>query len=280
MTRPLRLEYPGAIYHVTSRGDGQEDIFLDHQDRVSFLTLLGQVCDRLAWSVHAYCLMTNHYHVLLETAEATLSRGMRHLNGVYTQRFNRRHHRVGHVFQGRFKAILVQRDAYLLELCRYVVLNPVRAGITAQVEDWPWSSYPATLGAAPAPAWLDTQWTLAQFGRQPGRALNAYRRFVQAGLAHASPWPQVRHQVVLGDEAFVARLASPPLGETLSEVPKGQRQTVAPSLAELQLSCPARDEAMARAYRTGAYTMKAIADHFGVHYMTVSRAVRRAEAAD
>jgi REP-associated tyrosine transposase len=117
MARPLRIEFPGALYHLTSRGDRREDIFVDDDDRKRFLEILGAVCGRFDWTVHAWCLMTNHYHLVAETAAANLSRGMRQLNGVYTQAFNRHHARVGHVFQGRYKAILVQKDAYALELC-------------------------------------------------------------------------------------------------------------------------------------------------------------------
>jgi len=132
MARPLRLEYAGALYHVTARGDRREDIFFLDEDRADFLSVLGEVCERFNWIVHAYCQMTNHYHLLLETVDGNLSRGMRRqLNGVYTQRLNRRHGLVGHLFQGRYKAVLVQKDAYLLELTRYVALNPVRARMVA-----------------------------------------------------------------------------------------------------------------------------------------------------
>ena len=131
MARPLRLEIPGGLYHVTSRGDRREDIYLSDTDRQRWLDLLGEVCSRHNWLCHAYCLMDNHYHIVVETIDGNLSAGMRKLNGVYTQWHNRTHDRVGHVFQGRFKAIIVQREGYLLELARYVVLNPVRAGICA-----------------------------------------------------------------------------------------------------------------------------------------------------
>ena len=140
------MEYPGAIYHVTSRGNAQSDIYLDDSDRETFLITLSEVATRFGWICHAYCLMSNHYHLVIETPKANLALGMRQLNGVYTQRFNRTHHRVGHVFQGRYKAILVERDAYLLELSRYVVLNPVRAKMVNDVSQWPWSSYRATAG--------------------------------------------------------------------------------------------------------------------------------------
>ena len=146
MARPLRIEFEGALYHVTSRGDERRDIFLDDADREAFLQILGDVVRRFAWRCHAYCLMGNHYHLLIETPNANLSRGMRHLNGVYTKRFNRTHERVGHVMQGRYKSILVDKDEYLLELARYVVLNPVRAGVVRSARDWKWSSYRATAG--------------------------------------------------------------------------------------------------------------------------------------
>jgi REP element-mobilizing transposase RayT len=151
MARPLRLEFAGALYHVTSRGDGQEDIYGGDEDRRAFLDVLAAVCRRFNWLIHAHCLMSNHYHLLVETPDANLSKGMRQLNGVYTQRFNQTHQRVGHVFQGRYKAILVQKEAYLLELARYVVLNPVRARMVRTPEEWPWSSYRAATGTVPGP---------------------------------------------------------------------------------------------------------------------------------
>jgi len=129
MARPLRIELAGALYHVTSRGDERRPIFFEDGDRSAFLAVLGEVIARFGWLCHAYCLMTNHYHLLVETPHANLSQGMRQLNGVYTQYVNRSHRRVGHLFQGRFKGILVEKESYLLELARYVVLNPVRAGM-------------------------------------------------------------------------------------------------------------------------------------------------------
>lgn len=137
MSRPLRLEYAGALYHITSRGDRREAIYEDDNDRNAFISVLEGVCDTYNWVCHAYCLMSNHYHLLIETPDANLSKGMRQLNGLYTQTYNRTHGRVGHVFQGRYKAILVEKENYLLELSRYIVLNPVRAGIVRSVRDWP-----------------------------------------------------------------------------------------------------------------------------------------------
>ncbi|MEJ2696952.1 MAG: transposase [Candidatus Sulfobium sp.] len=144
MARPLRIEYDGALYHVTSRGNERKRIFRDDEDRAAFLDTLLKVNERYNWMCHAYCLMNNHYHLIIETPDGNLSQGMRQLNGVYTQLFNRRHHRVGHLFQGRFKTILIEKEGYLLEVSRYVVLNPVRAKAVERPEHWKWSSYRGT----------------------------------------------------------------------------------------------------------------------------------------
>ena len=174
MARPLRIENAGGLYHVTARGDRREDIYADYEDRLGWLSIFGDVCDRFFWRCHAYCLMTNHYHLVVETPEGKLSHGMRQLNGVYTQAFNRRHRLVRHLFQGRFKAILVERDAYLLELARYVVLNPVRAGMVADAGDWPWSSYRAMVGEDRSPEWLEVDGLLGCFGRDRSSARKRY----------------------------------------------------------------------------------------------------------
>jgi len=187
MARPLRLEFADALYHVTSRGDRREDIYLDDDDRKLWLAVIGDVCARFNWIVHAYCQMTNHYHLLVGTVDGNLTKGMRQLNGVYTQRFNRRHGMVGHLFQGRYKAILIQKDTYLLELTRYVVLNPLRAGMVSRLEDWPWSSYQTMIGEANVPGWLDADWLLSQFGRERQCAIESCRRFVMEGKGLPSP---------------------------------------------------------------------------------------------
>ncbi len=178
MARPLRIELPGALYHVTSRGDGREDIYRGDTDRLAFLAVFGDVCERFNWWAHAYCRMTNHYHLLVETPDGNLSKGMRQLNSVYTQRFNAQRGRCGHVFQGRYKAIIVQKESYLTELSRYVVLNPVRARMVARPEVWHWGSYRATLGEAPCPPWLLRDWLLSMFGGTKRAAVSAYRKFV------------------------------------------------------------------------------------------------------
>ncbi|MBI3527343.1 MAG: transposase [Betaproteobacteria bacterium] len=205
MARPLRLEFAGACYHLTARGDRQEPIFEDDEDRLVFLDRLAKEVLQQGWRLYAFCLMGNHYHLLLDTPEPNLVQGMRRLNGVYTQAFNRRHGRVGHVLQGRYKSILVDRQSYLLELCRYVVLNPVRAGMVATVKDWHWSSYLPTAGAIPCPPWLAAEAVLDLFG-QGAPARRAYERFVAQGLKQPSPWEQLKGQIYLGSDAFHARM--------------------------------------------------------------------------
>ena len=273
MARPLRLELSGGIYHVTSRGDGREDIFLDDQDRMQWLEVFGQVCARFNWVCHAWCQMTNHYHLLIETPEANLAQGMRQLNGVYTQRFNRTHERVGHVFQGRYKAIHVERDTYLMELARYIVLNPLRANMVKRLENWQWSSYLATTGQEPTPNWLQTDWILAQFGQRRSSAITKYIQFVHEGARLPSVWEQLQGQVYLGSEAFVKKMQAKIEGKTsLEEIPRAQRRAITQPLEDFENRYD-RNEAMARAYLSGHHTMAAIAQHFGVHYATVSRAV-------
>ena len=275
MARPLRLEFPGALYHVTSRGDGREDIYVGDADREEWLDVLGEACQRFSWVAHAYCQMTNHYHVLVETPDGNLSRGMRQLNGVYTQRFNRAHGRVGHVFQGRYKAVLVQKDAYLMELARYIVLNPVRARMVRSAREWRWSSYRATAGQAHCPAWLSRDWLLGAFGPKLSVAENRYREFVSQGRGQPSPWGKLKNQVYLGSDQFVEQMQGHlEPDRDLSEVPVGQKRRVAPPLKEYERVSGGRDEAIVAAYVSGGYTMKEIGEHFGLHYSRISRLVR------
>ncbi|MEK6593579.1 MAG: transposase [Pseudomonadota bacterium] len=279
MARPLRLELAGALYHVTSRGDGREDIFLSDEDRVAWLETLAEVCKRFNWVCHAYCQMTNHYHLVIETPDANLSKGMRQLNGVYTQRFNRSHRRVGHVFQGRFKAILVEKDSYLLELARYVVLNPLRAKMVRRIENWPWSSYRASCGQAAKPDWLQVDFVLSQFGAHRARAIAKYVAFVHEGARLPSVWGQLQGQVYLGSEAFVGKMQSlVDKKPSLTEIPRAQRRALTRALSDFASEHP-RNDAIALAYLSGRHTMAAIAEYFGVHYTTVSRLVKAYEAA-
>jgi len=278
MVRPLRLELSGGIYHVTSRGDRREAIYEDDEDRIEWLSILGKTCNRYNWRCHAYCLMDNHYHVILETAEANLSKGMRHLNGVYTQYFNRRHERVGHVFQGRFKGILVEREEYLLELSRYVVLNPIRAGITKNIRSWKWSSYKAMIGEVQAPPWLETNWILGHFAKQRKRAVEKYIYFVRAGVSLTSIWDNLKNQVFLGSKKFVDKNQKEiNKKQTLDEVPQLQKRKIPKTLDYYDKKFNSQEESIVHAYLSEGYTLKALGDYFGKHYSTISRIVKNNE---
>jgi REP-associated tyrosine transposase len=230
VTRPLRLDHEGAVWHVTSRGNARSCVFRDDTDRREFVDVLARVVERAAWLVHAFVLMGNHYHLLLETPERTLSKGMHLLNGVFTQRVNRRWKRVGHLFQGRYKSILVERETHLLELMRYVVLNPVRAGIVSQVEQWPWSNFLATAGIVAPPPWLEVRWTLAQFP-PPSMSRQRYRDFVSAGVGQKSPLANVTGQIYLGGDDFRKRVQARVDSVAPSlEHPEAQRRPVRPTI--------------------------------------------------
>lgn len=272
MARPLRLEFAGAIYHLTSRGNARQKVFFTDADRELFLDTLAQVVSRCGWICHAYCLMANHYHLLVETPKANLSLGMRQLNGIYTQSFNRRHKRVGHLFQGRFKAILVQKESYLLELCRYIVLNPVRVKGGAEVGAWKWSSYRATAGLASVAQFLSTDWVLGQFGKKRSTAKERYREFVREGLSNR-PWEDLKGQIYLGSEEFIATHS--PGNEKLKEIPRAQLKAVKPTLE--RIFARGNHGAIVQAYREHGYRLNEIAAHLGVHYATVSRRLKQME---
>jgi REP element-mobilizing transposase RayT len=182
MARPLRIEYPGALYHLTARGNERRAIYFFDHDRNQFLHVLIQVCKNYNWICHAYCLMDNHYHLLIETPDANLSRGMRDLNSIYSQRFNRMHGRDGHLFQGRFKSFIIEKEIYLLEVARYIVLNPVRANMVSHPKEWKWSSYRATAGYRKPHKSLTIDWILGHFGKNESVAKRAYRAFVLEGI--------------------------------------------------------------------------------------------------
>ncbi len=276
MARPLRIEFPGALYHVTSRGNARGNIYRSNNDRHCWLEVLADVVQQYNWACYSYCLMSNHYHILVETIDGNLARGMRQLNGVYTQRYNRAHRKVGHLFQGRYKAILVQEDAYLLELCRYIVLNPVRAKMVVSPAAWIWSSYGATVAQVAPPKWLYTGKVLSLFGNKQEDTIRRYQEFVAAGVGLSSVWATLKHQIYLGDEGFVRDMQCMMAQDVdLQEIPKLQRRGIPKPLESYRQPGLSNREMIAAAYRSGGYTLREIADHFGIHYSTVSRIVNK-----
>ena len=274
MARSLRIEYEGAFYHVTSRGNHQSNIFDDDEDCQSFLKIFTDVVSRMGWVCHGYCLMSNHYHLIIETPHANLSKGMRQLNGVYTQRYNRRHSKVGHLFQGRYKSIIVDAQTYLLELSRYVVLNPVRAGMVKDVFEWPWSSYRSMAGDDTAPAFLNVEMILSQFSEQKDKAKHLYAGFVAEGVGKESIWSNLTQQVFLGHDDFVSTAQAKAKGSFDNNIPRVQQLAPEKPLHEIAGAYGSRNDAIVAAYQSGAYSYSKIADYFSVHFTTVGRIVR------
>ncbi len=293
MARPLRISYEGAVYHVTARGNERRNIVIDDDDRRRFVKVLLDVVDQFGVVLYAWVLMDNHYHLLLETPKANLSLAIRHLNGVYTQGFNRYHKRAGHLFQGRFKSILVEKESYLLELCRYVVLNPVRAGLAGHPREWVWGSYRATVGEEESPEWLEAGWVLSQFGRGLEQARESYRRFVENGIGREeSPWTDLKGQIYLGGEDFLEGAKKHIKRKDDREIPERQKHPTMMGLERLlegvgkyygveagemvrrtYRPSEARRMAMFLSRRVLGLRLREISEKFGLGYTGVSRCV-------
>jgi len=253
---------------------------MDDRDREIFMDKLSKAVDRYGFIFHSYCLMDNHYHLLIETPNANLSLGMQRINGDYTQAFNRRHERSGHLFQGRFKAILVEKEKHLLELCRYIVLNPVRAGMAENTRAWVWSSYRALAGFAARPDFLTIDWVLSQFGGDSKQAIRRYRTFVRNGLKKKeSPLSNVSGQIVLGGDDFIEGLKKRlEPKKTVKEYTRSQRLVAKKPLSELFPAPGSKEgnraalaERVWQAHAKHGYTLTAIANYLGVHCSTASR---------
>lgn len=273
MARQLRIQDAGLIYHVYARGNGKMTIYLDDEDRLDFLEVLGDTVDSHALVCHAYCLMPTHYHLVLTTLRANLSRAIQQLNRRYAQRWNRRHRHVGHVFQGRFGAQIVQEERYFLAVCRYVLANPVRGRLVDAPDDWPWSSLRGTLDADLAPPFLDTRLLLSHFGpTDAGIAVSSFARFV-AVRPDEDDVP--RDQRILGDTAFAARFATQARAAS-RQVPWSERSAPVSLDATFRHahSRTARNTAIVRAHADG-FSLAAIGRFVGLHPATVSTIVRR-----
>jgi len=287
MARPLRLEYSGALYHLTARGNAGSDIFIDDHDRTRFLRYLQAEIAQQGWICYAYCLMNNHYHLMIETPEANLVSGMRRLNGRYSQSFNLRYDRAGHVFQGRYKSIVVEKESYLLELARYIVLNPVRAGMVRRPEQWPWSSYQATAGLSAVPEWLAGNGLKEHFGGS-----RAYRKFVSDGMGKAPPWRGIHGQIWLGGSAFLEEMEQRIRNMNYINIPAGQTAPARPD-ADAVLKCVTEclncdvNDILSRTHRRGYHAaayllrlranlpLKDVANIFGVSVSRISHIQRR-----
>ena len=288
MARPLRIEYPGAYYHVTTRGNEQKEIFKSQKDREKFLSYLESAVVRYGAVIHAYCLMSNHYHLLLETPAGNLSQIMRHVNGAYTTYFNVKRKRAGHLLQGRYKAILVEADDYAAELSRYIHLNPVRAGMVARPEDHPWSSYRRYIGQSRAPAWLKTDFILGYFGGDGSAGWKGYRAFAEERLGGdcTSPLEKVVASTVLGSPEFVAEVSERNVGERRDgrNLPAVKELRLRPSLDDILGTLATEAPSDEKLWRNiGIYCcqkysgakLREIGGRFGISDAAVSQASRR-----
>lgn len=282
MSRPLRILAPGLVYHVMARGNARMTIYRDDADCRRFLDLLETVVYRFRVECWAYCLMPNHYHAIVRTPEPNLSQAIRYLNGVYAQRWNRRHGRVGHVFQGRFTSQVVDDESYLLVVSRYVVLNPVRAGFARTPAEWQWSSYRATAGLTLCPSFVDVEPVLRQFGDESRRVLRRrYVQYINAAMPNESVVAQdIRtDRRVLGSETFAAQFRH--IAEQASrEIPLRDRRVGLPDVQQVlrsELRVQSLPVAITRTRRQG-YSVIEIARALGLPAATVGRYARRAAA--
>jgi putative transposase len=287
MARPLRIEYPGAFYHITSRGNERQKIFRSLKDRERFLTYLESATQRYGAVIHVYCLMSNHYHLLLETPRGNLSQIMRHINGAYTTYFNVRLKRVGHLFQGRYKAILVEVDEYALELSRYIHLNPVRAKMVSRPEEYFWSSYRVYTGREQPSDWLMTSFILNYFDRKNLKAKNSYKTFVEELLEqeYHSPMREVIASTILGSPEFVEKVSRENLDARKDgrNVPAMKILRPCPDMDEILIKVKAESISERQARKITIYCchkfsgakLKEIGEKFGLTEAAVSQTSRR-----
>ena len=288
MARPLRIEYPGAFYHVTSRGNERKAVFKSRRDREQFLSYLESATERYGAVIHAYCLMDNHYHLLVETPLGNLSKIMQHINSAYTLYFNTKRMRSGHLFQGRYKAILVDADAYLKELSRYIHLNPVRAGIAENPNEYEWSSSRYYTHERKSPEWLCREFIFSCFAKRPATAMKKYRAFIQAAMGgdYETPLSKRLHAVILGSQEFVDEIKANFLKNKAPDrdLPDLKDLPARVGLAEIEKAVDrvvASDEKLARqvklyfGHRYTGLRLKEVGKRYGISESGVTQASRR-----
>ena len=282
MARPLRIQFEGALYHIISRGNERMMIFLEDADRIKYLNILHTTIERFNWLCHVYCLMGNHYHLMIETPDANLAKGMKYLNQVYSQFFNWKYNRVGHVFQGRYKSYIVQKEAYLLHCCRYIVLNPWEAKLVDHPKEWKWSSYSATAGLTKPPPLLTKDWLLEIFGSDVKRARNNYVKFVEADMNGKRSKLEYKYQLFLGSDEFAESILkrygpfSSMKGINNTQLGFG-RPSLDQVLNGVRMPKEARNQAIRMAYREHKYALKDIAAHLKMNPNYLCEILRRLE---
>lgn len=279
MSRPVRIEFPSAHYYVTSRGMNDKAVFRDTEDRAVFLNVLSGVVERFGWLVHSYVLLDSHYHLVLECPQANLSKGMRQLNGVYTQHFNRRHEADGPLFQGRFHSVLFEAEEYLVPLCRHAVLNPVRLKLSGSAQQYRWSSHRAVAGQIQTPGFLHDEKLLGSFGKRPKDSQKKYRDYVKLDSGETSPLDARFGQVLLGSAKFLTEMQPILNGEKMAKrgPKRAQRRRSLPVLFKnVENKTRAERNALIRkAHIDHSYTLMEVGEFLGLHYTTVSKVVNR-----
>jgi len=277
MARPLRIQYPGAMYHIISRGIGRMTIFHNEKDWTKFISFMARVIKKYNWICHAYCLMGTHYHIFLETPDANMVPGMKQLNQFYSQFYNWKYQRVGPVLQGRYKAWLVDRKEKFLDNSRYIVNNPVEANLVQHPSDWPWSSYRATRGVEKVPGYLETDFLLSHFSSSRKKAQTMYEDFVLAGIGMESPLLEAKNQIFLGSDSFIAdAIQHVENADLLSDIPKVQKLAARPSLESIFetgsiISKEIRNLKIKEAYEKHRYTLREIGQHLQLNADYLSR---------
>lgn len=301
MVRPLRIEYKDALYHVTARGNEKGEIFTDDADRRRFIDILKRETERYSARLYAYVLMGNHYHLMIQTPDANLSDLMHRMQTAYTVYYNRKHERCGHLFQGRYKAIIVEKDAYLMELSRYIHLNPVRAGFAAAPELWEWSSYGEYIAERQIVKWIRREEILKYFRNHPGGKVRAYRGYVEAGAkeSQSNPFGEITNQILLGGEDFVneikhrlksniiekdretptlqliGRWSNEDADDALTKISEHYGVTVAVLTAVHRPCSRSRDTAIYVFNKMSGWRLREIAERFGIGYSAVDKCARR-----
>jgi REP element-mobilizing transposase RayT len=288
MARPLRIEFPGAIYHVTSRGNERKTVFKSQRDREKFLSYLESATERYEAVIHVYCLMDNHYHLLIETPAGNLSQIMHHVNGAYTTYFNTKQSRAGHLFQGRYKAILIDADEYAKELSRYIHLNPVRVGIAENPAEYKWSSCQYYTVDKKAPGWLERYFILGYFDNRLVSAMKRYHNFVSAVIdqEYKSPLAELSNPVILGSEEFVVEIKERFLRDKKADrdLPALRNLSSRPGLDQIEKAVDSvllSEEKLARqvklyfCHRYSGRKLSEIGKQFGIGLSGVTQASRR-----
>lgn len=265
MARPLRIEFPGALYFITTTGNANQSVFLDTADAEIWLEVFENVCKRHGWICYAYCLLGDHYIIAVETPEPNLSKGMRQLNGVYTQNFNRKHNRGGHVFQGRYKSVLVQKDKYLADLIKYILFLPVKSGFVRYPYQFKWSNCKYLLDKEECPDWINNADIKSLYK-------DIESEFTDIVNSSETIPEKIKKQIYLGSDDFIADMQeNVDKDRDLREIPKVQR---AKPINEYLISSKTKEEAIGKAYLSGDFTLQQLADHFSLHYSTISRIVK------